>query len=334
MKKALLCVFLTVFAGFLMAAEPLSSIDIKYKNKDGALYAKYDKARTLLNSWRGQQEILAEAYQTLTGITQADSNYAPAYRELGRMYIMAGYINRDNFEPGQLPLSETAILKSIQIEPNYADAYVLLGHLYTVMQRYGEAKGALQKAEMIGTQSPWLHLNWADLLNKQGNQDAAFKRFTTVIDAGTENKKAYGTAIEGVISYYVSHEQYGKADEWYKKDLAYEPSNAWGWGNYASFLLFSRGDVDEAIKNAEKALSIMDYGMGRYILACALYTKWAAILNKDGNIASAQLVFDRAYQTYPDIDSVIAETGQYPRTKDTAVRLTEHKRKASPDYQR
>ena len=327
MHRALLLILLLAFSSILSAVELPSPVDIKYKNKNPALYARFDEARSLLDGWRGQQEILSKAYQILSEITTSDRDYAPAYREFGRLYIMAGYINRDNFEPGGLRRSESVILKSIQIEPNYADAYVLLGHLYTQMGRYDEAKAALEKGEKIGTVSPWLHLNWADLLREQGDEQKALQRYLEVINAGTENKKAFGTAIEGVIRYFEGVGQYDKADDWYKKQLAYEPSNAWAWGNYASFLLFSRGDAENAIKNAETAISIMDYGMGRFILACALYTKWTAALKNNSKIEAAQALFDRAYKLYPDIDSVIDETMKHASTKETATKLAEHKRR-------
>lgn len=327
MHRTLLLIVLIVFSSISGAAEPPSPVDIKYNNKNPALYARYDEARSLLDRWRGQQEILSKAYHMLSEITQSDQDYAPAYRELGRLYIMAGYINRDNFEPGQLPRSESVILKATQIEPNYADAYVLLGHLYTQMGRYDEAKSALEKGEKIGTTSPWLHLNWADLLRKQGDEQKAFQRYLAVANAGTENRKAFGSAIEGVIRYYDGVGQYDKADEWYKKQLAYEPSNAWAWGNYASFLLFSRGDVESAIKNAEKAISIMDYGMGRFILACALYSKWAAVGQNNKNREVSQALFDRAYRLYPDVDNVIEEAKKHASTRVTAMKLAEHTRK-------
>ncbi len=327
MKINILLILFIIFSSVVRAEEWLSPVDTKYRNKNPDLYAKFDKARNMLDSWAGQQEKLSTAQQILTEIAQADNEYAPAYREFGRLYIMAGYINYDNFSPTSLPPSEAAILKSIQIEPNYAEAYVLLGHLYTNMKRYNEAKIALQKAEMIGTKDPWLHLNWADLNNKLGDQEAAFKRYMMVVNQASKNIKIHSSALEGVETYYVNKGEYDKADKWYKKELAYTPENAWAWGNYSGFLLYSRHDVDGSIRNAEKALSIMDYGMGRFTLACALYTKWAEMTAKGKDLSTTQALFDRAYKIYPNIDSVIEKTSQYPNTKITSVTLEQYKLK-------
>lgn len=329
MQRILLTVLLVVFANFAGAAEPLSTIDIKYKSRNPALYAKYDEARVLLDSWRGQRDILAKAQQLLMDVAQADKDYAPVYREVGRLNIMSGYVSEDKVEPQSLARAEAAILKSIEIEPNYADAYVLLGHLYTIMRRYADATTALTTGEKIGTASPWLQLNWADLLTKKGDHEGAFQRNLALAKAGTENKKALGSAINGVITYYKVSKRFEEAEEWYKKQIAIEPSTAWTWGNYASFQLFFRGNVDGAISNAEKALSLMDYGMGRYVLACALYAKWASA--PDGNSAQAREIFDRAYQMYPYVDRVIEETSQFASTKEVATKLAAYKRKISAE---
>lgn len=325
MIRVLVFLLLAVVAGIATAVDWVSPTDQKYKDGNPELYREFDQARTILDSWRGERKKLSQAQQLLASVIKTDATYAPAYRELGRLYIMGGYINRDNFEPGSLSPAEAAIRKSIEIEPGYADAYVLLGHLYTNMKRYDQARSVLQRGESLGTKSPWLQLNWAALLNKQGESEAAAKRYKVVLDSNTPNKKAYGAALEGVIRYYILKGDLEAADAWYKRQLEYEPSNAWAWGNYAGFLLYRRGDVDGAIKNGEKALSIMNYGMARFTLACALYTKWAQEMQK-GDIGSAtQAVFKRAYELYPDIDSVIADTNQIESMRVTAAQLEKYK---------
>ncbi len=57
-------------------------------------------------------------------------------------------------------LNQEAILylqKAIQIDHNYADAYFLLGNTYSLLNKYKEAKGNLEKAK--------------ELFEKQGNQE-------------------------------------------------------------------------------------------------------------------------------------------------------------------
>lgn len=319
--KYLLAVFFIVFSLTVHADEWISPIDNKYSAKNPELFSKYSRARAILDSWRGQGEKLREADTLLKNVIQTDGNFAPAFREYGRLYIMAGYINYDNFEKGSLNPAEVSILKSIEIEPNYADSYVLLGHLYTNMKRYSDAENALVKAEKIGTNIPWLHLNWADLLIKQKKYEEALKRYQSVLKTGTSNRKAYSSALSGVTTVYRYMGQYGKANDGFKKEIAYEPENAWNWGNYSSFLLFSYNDVDGAIANGQKATSIMDYGMGRFTLACALYTKWALLLQEANKTKEAQQYFDKAWSLYPYPERIIEKTSRYKYTLVTTIEL-------------
>jgi tetratricopeptide (TPR) repeat protein len=189
------------------------------------------------------------------------------------------------------------------------------------MFRFDDAESSLKKAEQIGTEIPWLDLNWADLLEKQGNLKEAANRYNKVIEKGTTNKKAYASALSGATSIYMLTGQYAKADQAYQRELAYEPDSAWSWGNYASFQLYLNEDVDGAIVNARKALSLMNYGMGRFILGSALYTKWAILKNKDENSTEADRYFKEARRIYPYLERVIEETAKYPYTMITANTL-------------
>lgn len=321
MKKVLLVIIILLPSFYTYSNDWVSPIDKKYTNKDPELFSKFDEARELLNSWRGQRDKLQKAGRLLQEIVEKDAEYAPAYREFGRLYIMSGFINSDNYRKGSLSPSETAILRSIEIEPDYADSYVLLGHLYTNMKRYDEAGMALKKAEEIGTETPWLPLNWADLLKKRKKYNEAMERYQYVVNSGTKNRKAYTSALEGVTTMYRYMGQYDKANAGYLDEINYEPDNAWKWGNYSSFLLFTYNDVDDAIKNGEKALSIMNYGMGRFILGCALYTKWAMLKDNPATALLAQQYFDKAWQLYPYPEKVINKTKKYTYTKITALAL-------------
>lgn len=319
--KSLLAILLILFSLAAHSEEWVSPIDKKYAAKNQKLFADFSRARNILDSWRGQGEKLSEADALLRSVIQQDSNFAPAYREYGRLYVMTGYINYDNFKEGSLSPAEASILKSIEIEPNYADSYVLLGHLYTNMKRYNDAQNALTKAEKIGTNSPWLQLNWGALLIEQEQYEEALKRYRYVVETGTTSRKAYSSALSGVTTAYRQMMQYDKANDGFKREIAYAPDDAWIWGNYSSFLLFSYSDVDGAIAKGQKAISIMDYGMGRFTLACALYTKWALLLQDANKKKEAQQYFVRAWYLYPNPEKIIEKTNEYKYTRVTATEL-------------
>lgn len=320
MKKSIVFLIL-LFSLAAHAEEWISPIDKKYSTKNPKLYSEISHAKNILDSWSGQGEKLIEADTLLKGVLKSDGSFAPAYKEYGRLYIMAGYINYNNFESGSLNPAEASILKSIEIEPSYADSYVLLGHLYTNMQRYSDAESALKKAESIGTKIPWLDLNWADLLIKRDKYKEALQRYQSVIKTRTSNRKAYANALSGLTTVYRYLGQYDNANNGFKQEISYEPGNAWVWGNYSDFLLFDYNDVDGAIVKGEKALSIMDYGMGRFTLACALYTKWALMLQDANKTTEAQPYFEKARALYPDLEQIIEKTAQYKNTMITSKAL-------------
>lgn len=321
MFKYLISITFMFCSVMAFANEWVSPIDKKYLAKNPALFSKFDQTRELLNSWAGQREKLKRADRLLREILEKDSKFAPAYREYGRFYIMAGYVNEDNFRDGSLNPSEASILKSLEIEPDYADSYVLLGHLYTNMKRYDDAEKALQKAEKIGTETPWLQLNWADLLEKRGDYKSAMKRYQYIVKKGTSNRKAYASALSGVTSIHWYMGEYDKANKGYQRELEYSPNNAWTWGNYASYLLFTYDDVDGSIEKGRKAIEIMNYGMGRFTLGCALYTKWAMLKDNPVTKLQAQKYFDEAWAIYPYPKRVIEKTKKYPYTRITSIAL-------------
>lgn len=275
---------------------------------------KFNRAVANLDGYRGSSASLEAASIDLKNILVRNPRYAPAHREMARYFIMQGHISSQRFEPGSLEAAEYAINKALEIDPKFAEAYVLFGHLYRAMGRHREALAALEKAEKLGKNDPWLYNNWADLLIDEGKYEEAVRRYRKVIDSKTPNKKAMGAALEGVIRYYVSVGKLDMADSFYKKSIAFEPDSAWGYGNYAQFLLCKKDDYENSIVRARQALHIMNYGVGRYWLASALYRKWAqSVISGVPN--SGKKYFSEAMALYPDPYEITASVGSCPSMK-------------------
>lgn len=268
---------------------------------------KFKHAVDLLDSYRGNTSLLETARDELEDMLKANPRFAPAYREMARYFIMAGYISSLKFKPGALEAADMSIKKALEFNPNFAEAYVLYGHLYRLMHRHQDALSALEKAEQLGTTDPWLQNNWADLLIDEGKYEAAALRYRKVIESKTLNKKAMGSAFGGLIRYYQSVDQLDLADEMYRKNIDFEPDTAWNYGNYAQFLLCSRDDYNKSIYRSREALDIMNYGVARYWLAAALYRKWADYV-LSGEPKKGEPFFLEARAIYPDLDGITANT--------------------------
>jgi len=87
---------------------------------------------------------------------------------------------------------------------------------------------------------------------------------------------------------YLKTGQIDKAETIIKNEVDKTPNGAWTLGNYASFLLFYKRDIDGAIAAWEKALSIMTYGLGTRGLALAYSAKGAQKLHEADYDAARQ----------------------------------------------
>jgi tetratricopeptide (TPR) repeat protein len=188
---------------------------------------------------------------------------------------MSGYLGGAEVRPEALAAADQSLKLAIEIDPNFAEAHVLRGQLYVLMKKLPMARAALTTAEQIGTDDPWLQLNWAELLKAEGRGDEVAGRSRRVLASGTTNKKARGAALEGLIEYHKHLGELDEADRLYHEHIALDPTSAWSYGNYARFLLCYRDDFDGAIEQAGRGLARMDYWAGRAVLGAALTRKWA-----------------------------------------------------------
>jgi len=279
-----------------------------------------NEAKALVDGWHGQSGQLDLAAQKLNRAVEIDPNYAKAYVQVCRLHIFAEFQYSSVFEPHAAGTAEKAILKAIALDPTDGYAFVLKGRLYANMNRIAEAKEALATAEKIGTDSPWLKLNWADIYEREGDFDRAADIYRAVIASGTSDKRALGSAYAELSSYYVMRHQWDKADEVHEKHVKLDPTNAWVRGNYAAWLA-NNGQFARAIPHAREALQIMDYGAGRDTLATSLYGQWATMLENGESPERARPYFDEARSILPDLPHVAYETYKYPASEIIAKML-------------
>ncbi len=313
--------YLIEFEGELSSTEWQSSIDAYYQANATQSFTKLLQARELLNSWRGQTQKLIDAEEILQEIIKKDKDFAPAFKALGRVYQKQSYINSSQFRADKLHTAEQFLSEAIQLEQEYAEAYILLADIYIRTKRFVEAKAALLNANKYGADPLSLHLSWGELLNKQGKIQLAIKHYEHVLQSSETDSQHYIAALTDITSYQVRTKQYEKANEGHKKQIEIRPNDAWTWGNYAGFLLYRYKDIDGAIEKANKAISIMNYGNARLTLACALYTKWAALKDTPTTEDEAKNYFEQAQSIFPYTQKIIEQLAKYQHTQATAIAL-------------
>lgn len=305
MKRFLFGVLLTSLVSLAADASDKSPLTGQYA-------AKFDHAVELLDGYRGNTSDLEVALTELSEVLNVYPRHAPSYREMARYSLMRGDNSSLPFSTGSMGAADAFVKKAIEINPNYAEAFVLRGHLFRLMDRHEDALAALRKAEALGTTDPWLQNNWADLLLDEGKFEEAARRYRKVIASETGNKKAMAAAIEGLVRYYTNVGNLDQADLMYRKGIEFEPKSAWGYGNYAQFLLCQRDDYESSIARSRQALSLMSYGVGRYWLAAALYRKWAAEFTSGGTSAKGREYFLEAQAIYPDATQIARDANECP----------------------
>jgi tetratricopeptide (TPR) repeat protein len=318
----ILLLFVLVFGGNGLVAEGAVPAP------DAKTEAAIRQPKELLDSWSGQHDILDQAKEILDRVLVRDPENYRALKELARYQIMNGYIHSKQktngrnvytvgqFRPGTLEQAEGTLRNALRINSNFAEGYILLGHVYTQQERLQEAREALARAEAIGTDDPWLHLNWAAVNTAAGELEAASNRYQAVLKSGTKNQKALTSACSFQIEHHRRLGEFEKANDLYKTLCEMEPTNAWIRGNHANLLRNELGRYDEALARAREALRIMNYGVGRGILAMCLYAKWAdLVINQNKSASEAQKYFDEAFRISPDLDDVMVYEGSYATGK-------------------
>jgi tetratricopeptide (TPR) repeat protein len=242
--------------------------------------ARLEDVRVLLDSWRGERSTLERARSELNAILKQNPRSAPANREFARYYAMSGYSKNYDVSLVALAAAEGHLAMALILDPTYSEAYVLQGHVYFLEGRYQEAKDALAKAEVIGSNDPWLQIGWADILMEENDLKGAASRLLRVYDSRTKNPKAFASAIDGLITYYRRTNRDADAQKMYREQIAFDPDVAWSYGGYAGFLLCRMDQADAAIAQFRIANSKMRYGVAISGLAAAYSRKRAAtVLN-------------------------------------------------------
>ncbi|MEH6525899.1 MAG: hypothetical protein V7723_07470 [Sneathiella sp.] len=279
-----------------------SPTEERYREQNPKLYETLQQAKALLDGYGGDQRGLIKAKQLLDEIVEQRKDFAPAYREYARLYYKTGYIGNGKWKPRTLSSALAAIKKAIRLAPDYEDAYVLLGYHYVEDGLYKAAEKALDKAEEMGSKLPWLYLNRVPIYKKNGDKASVLAMYERVIEGSTENQNSYSFALSGMAAFYRDAGDYSEAKYWFEKQIDFNPT-AWGIGEYARYLLFWRGDADNSIRYGEQAIAVMNYGVGRYNLACAYYLKWSEVAATEGD-KEARQYFERAYELFPDYEKV------------------------------
>lgn len=235
---------------------------------------------------------LSMAKILLENIIRKDSKYVSAYPEFARYYMKSiggveGY-----------RLAEKYLSQGLEIDQNHANSHVLLGYVYTNQKRYDLAEKSFKKAVAIGTDNPWLWVNWGQYYSKQGKINDAIDMYQKVIDSERRYDRhidARTNAYFYIIDAYIKKGDFEQADNFYLKRLDDYPNQKCFSFRYAKFRQRHFDNAETVLKHARIAQDFGCYPKNEIteLVGIAYYSKW--LKSTDGESRQSNL---RQAQTY------------------------------------
>lgn len=149
--------------------------------------ALHAKAKDLIDNGKDKRR----ADKFLEQALSLDSSYVPIYIERARFILRYNSGAGEEINERSIALAkeaENVVRAGLKVDPNHANAWVILGHFLSLQQKPKEADAAFNKAEKIGTNNLWLHYNRAVNLRYQGRYD----EYADLLESGLFHREADG----------------------------------------------------------------------------------------------------------------------------------------------
>lgn len=146
---------------------------------------------------------------------------------------------------------------ALQIQPDYADGYILRGFVLAHLQLFDAAESDFRKAESLGIHNLWLWNNWARKELLQGNSPRAIEFYRRVLAEALptgRNLRARKNAFEFMLGKLGDELTVDEKEALHVQRLHELDDRACLFTEYAAFLLGERHDYARAIEVGHKAL--------------------------------------------------------------------------------
>jgi tetratricopeptide (TPR) repeat protein len=228
------------------------------------VYESYLKGRFARNNSR------AEIEQSITYFEEAirkDSTFAPAYVGLADAYGRLGMIFVGAPSSEVRPKVISAARKALELDPELAEAHVLLADVYQERWQWSDAGAEYKRALELKPNDAAAQLGLASWLLSQGRLEEALARSRRAREL--DPLGSTGTSI-GWILFHAR--RYDEAIRELRSVLAVHPDDATAhW--FLGFALIAKGQPNEAIPELEKTAAIMHRSPGSIELLATAYAR-------------------------------------------------------------
>jgi tetratricopeptide (TPR) repeat protein len=219
------------------------------------------------------QTQLRQAKSIIEKLLAQNPRLDAAYVELARIAM------KTNWGPEGLHQAETLLSSALQIQPDGANAKILLGYVYAHQHRFAQAEKLFAEAARSNPPNLWLWTNWGESLEMQGRINQALSKYREAIARPMTHDtydRARVNAYVSLLTLLEKQRDFAGMEALYKQRIAeFGPGSCYST-DYARFKLQVRGDTQGAIDLARGALNQnCEDSPARQVLGLAEYVKWA-----------------------------------------------------------
>jgi TolB-like protein/DNA-binding winged helix-turn-helix (wHTH) protein/Tfp pilus assembly protein PilF len=229
-------------------------------------YESYVKGLfTLRNS--NSRAAIEQSIREFKDAIRKDPAFAPAYVALAEAHSELGTVTMGGDPDRERPQVESAARKALELNPNLAEAHVLLAETAQEQWRWAEAEAEYRRALELNPNYSDAYAELAQWLLCQGRIDEALSSAQRARELDS-----FGSATGGLAWILFQCRRYDEAVRELHSSLAVHPNNAgvlWMMG----FTLVLKGQPNEAIPLLEKAAVLADRSSGFIDVLAAAYAR-------------------------------------------------------------
>ncbi|MBT6068806.1 tetratricopeptide repeat protein [Candidatus Peregrinibacteria bacterium] len=274
-----------------------------YRGLLGVLYKRYEDAKYNLEEVlkiNPESQIADNAKRILNAFTTFEGSEGAQETYLRTLLAQnLSEINEHN-------LTIQVIYDVLEANPEYRDAWIILGYSYLNLEKYFDAISSLKEAEEIDPSKPETLYFLGLAEKKQGEYGESINHLEIALRNGFEPKEAvFKELAEG----YLKNEEYEKSVQYYEKLIEVNPENLDAFIKAIWIYLDFIGDSNKATEIAESVvLSHPDSALSYNLLG------WA--LAEEGDVEGSKENLDKAIEMDENLAAAYLNLGIWYEVQD------------------
>jgi TolB-like protein/DNA-binding winged helix-turn-helix (wHTH) protein/Tfp pilus assembly protein PilF len=219
-------------------------------------YESYLRGRFALANEGNSRADIEESIRDFEKAIKSDPTFAKAYVGLANAHAHLSTVFIGASPEQERPKAMSAARKALELDPELAEAHVLLADMQQEQWQWAEAEAEYKRALELNPSDAAAHAKFAVWLLCQGRTDEAFAW-------AQRGRELDPLAVSGVDVGWILFQarRYDEAIQEFRSMLAVRPDNATAlW--FLGFVLIANRQPEEAIPVLEKAVSITDRSPG------------------------------------------------------------------------